>query len=143
MPTPQEIRQGNAQYLEAFNRHDLEAIGSLYSEDATRSLPRLPKGAKGVEAVKGTHKTTFGGFPNATIEFITEVVEGDYGVVEWVLSGTHTGVLEGGPQPIPPTGKPLRLNGLTIVKVGSDSKITEERAYYDTATMMAQLGLLG
>ena len=143
MPTPQEIRQKNAQILEALNRHDLEAIGSLYSEDATRSLPRLPEPAKGVEAVKGTYKTTFGGFPDVTFEFSNQVVEGVYDVVEWVMSGTHTGVLEGGPQPIPPTGKSLRLNGLSITRVGPDGKVTEDRAYYDTVEMMAQLGLLG
>ena len=143
MPTPQEIRQKNAQFVEAFNRHDLEAIGSMYSEDATRSLPRLPELAKGVEAVKGTYKTTFGGFPDVTIDFVTEVIEGDYNVIEWVMSGTHTGVLGGGPQPIPPTGKSLRVNGLCIIKVGPDGKITEDRQYYDMTSMMAQLGLLG
>jgi len=143
MPTPQEIRQKNAQFLEALNFHDLEAIGSYYSEDATRSIPRLPEPAKGVEAVKGTYKTTFGGFPDVTFEFCNQVIEGDSNVVEWVMSGTHTGVLEGGPQPIPPTGKTLRLSGVAITKVGPDGKIIEERSYYDMATMMAQLGLLG
>ena len=143
MPTPEEIREKTAQFLEAFNRHDLEAIGSFYSDDAARVLPRLPEPAKGVEAVKGTYKTTFDAFPDVTMEFTTQVVEGDHDAIEWVMSGTHTGVLEGGPQPIPPTGKSLRLNGLSIVKVRTDGKVIEDQAYYDTATMMAQLGLLG
>jgi len=143
MLTPEEIRQRTAQFLEAFNRHDLEAIGSGLSDDVTRRLPRLPEPTKGVEAVKGIFKTTFDAFPDATVEFVTQVVEGDHCVVEYVLNGTHTGVLEGGPQPIPPTGKSLRLNGVMIVKVGSDGKIIEMREYYDMATMMAQLGLLG
>jgi predicted ester cyclase len=55
-----------------------------------------------------------------TIEEI--IAEGDTVVIRWTITGTHRGVYEG----IPPTGKPIKFTGITIVHL-CDGKIVEDR----------------
>ena len=143
MPTPEEVRETYAQFVEAYNRHDVAAIGAFYADDAIRALPRSPEPAKGRAAVEETYAGLFAGFPDITIEFTTEVVEGDHSAVEWVFRGTHTGTLEGGPQPIPATGKTVEIRGACILRLNPDGKVAEDRQYYDLAGFMEQLGLMG
>lgn len=52
------------------------------------------------------------------------------------LMGTHDGDFDG----LPPTGLPLRLPIAVFTRVEGD-RIVEDREFYDTATMLAQLGI--
>ena len=58
------------------------------------------------------------------------------------MVGTQTGTLEGGPEPIHPTGKQVTMRGASIYKVNAEGKLTVDTICYDRVSMMAQLGLL-
>ena len=65
---------------------------------------------------------------------------------EWVFSehlarGTLTGRLVGPPGELPPTGRAVELRIGEVCRI-EDGKIALMRAYYDSATMMRQLGAL-
>jgi hypothetical protein len=42
---------------------------------------------------------------------------------------------------VPPTGKRIDLRGALVGRLNAENLIVEERRYYDTGTMMKQLGL--
>jgi predicted ester cyclase len=59
-------------------------------------------------------------------------------VAEFDLLGTHLGELMG----IPPTGKTFRCPVIAMFFFAGE-KIVIERIYFDTLTIMSQLGVLG
>jgi steroid delta-isomerase-like uncharacterized protein len=62
---------------------------------------------------------------------------GDEVVVRWVGSGTHVAEVNG----IPPTGKSIRVDAITIHTV-KDGKITRSREVWDTLGFLQQLGVV-
>ena len=80
-------------------------------------------------------------FPDMAIEMKRIFGEGEWLCTEYVVTGTHQGVMKGpGGQEIPPTGKALRLPTLGILRI-VDGKTAEEKDYFDTSSLAAQLGL--
>ncbi|MDQ2914162.1 MAG: nuclear transport factor 2 family protein [Chloroflexota bacterium] len=78
--------------LEAFNRHDLDAIMSFFTDDCVFNMPRGPapggRGAVGRDAVRALLATRFEGIPDVHYGDDRHFVAGDRGVSEWLLTGT-------------------------------------------------------
>jgi predicted ester cyclase len=62
---------------------------------------------------------------------------GDEVVVRWIGSGTHVGEIDG----IAPTGRPIRVDAITIHTV-KDGRITWTREVWDTLGFLQQLGVV-
>ena len=83
------------QLLDAFNRHDLDAIMSSFADDATFDMPRGPDpwGRRwvGKEQVREGLKSRFTGIPDVHYGDARHWVCGDaFGVTDWTLTGTTT-----------------------------------------------------
>jgi len=82
------------QVLEAFNRHDLDAIMEYFSDDCSFDFPRGPEayGQRfiGKEKVREALAGRFKGIPDVHYGNDRHWVEGDRGVSEWTLTGTTT-----------------------------------------------------
>lgn len=80
------------EFLEAFNRHDLDAIMSFFSEDCVFDMPRGPAPggahAEGKDAVRALLATRFAGIPDVHYGDDRHFVAGDRGASEWLLTGT-------------------------------------------------------
>lgn len=82
-------------FLEAFNRHDLDAIMDYFAEDCVFYMPRgaKPRGDKyvGKQKVRAGLAKRFEGLPDVHYgddqHWICSV---DFGVSEWTLTGTTT-----------------------------------------------------
>jgi ketosteroid isomerase-like protein len=78
--------------LDAFNRHDLDAIMSFFTDDCVLNMPRgdSPSGAKAVgrDAVRALLGTRFEGIPDVHYGDERHFIAGDRGVSEWLLTGT-------------------------------------------------------
>lgn len=78
--------------LDAFNRHDLDAIMGFFSEDPVLEMPRgsSPWGtrARGRDAVRRLLATRFAGIPDVQYGEDRHFACGDRGVSEWTLTGT-------------------------------------------------------
>jgi taurine dehydrogenase small subunit len=78
--------------LEGFNRHDLDAIMSLFAQDCVFEAPRGedPWGRRfeGKEAVAEGLRARFTGIPDVSYESHGDFVSGERGVSEWTLRGT-------------------------------------------------------
>ena len=80
--------------LDAFNRHDLDAILVFFGEDAVLETPRGPDpwGTRfaGKARVREGLAARFAGIPDVHYAEDRHWVGGDRGVSEWLLTGTTT-----------------------------------------------------
>lgn len=79
-------------FLEAFNRHDLDSIMSYFADDCIFYMPRgtKPRGDRyvGKEEVRVGLASRFEGIPDVHYGNDQHWICGDLGVSEWTLTGT-------------------------------------------------------
>lgn len=76
------------------------------------------------------------GFPDMDLTIDEWIAEDDVVMGVWSARGTHDGEFNG----VPPTERSVEITGMARTKV-SDSKIQEDRIYWDRQEMFEQLGL--
>jgi steroid delta-isomerase-like uncharacterized protein len=125
--------------LEAFNASDDELMHSLYDD---RVAFRAPGGVRlgSADAVIGYEIGWLRAFPDARIEVITEVTNGDWVAQRFIFRGTHEDTLIGPEGDVPATGRAIAVNGAHFVRV-EDGKIAEVDVFFDRAEVLKQLGL--
>jgi len=97
---------------------------------------RGPEG-RGPEVVKefvGTYRVAF---PDIELTIEDMIAEGDRVAVRLSATGTNTGPLGD----TPPTGKPVSLTAIFVIRV-AEGKVVEEWEVVDELGMMEQLGLV-
>ena len=123
--------------IDAWNRHDADAVIALYAEGATYHTPRLDQPLKG-KALADFIKSVLTAYPDLRFEVISR---GDAGgglvASQLVLHSTHTGSFMDG---TPPTGRTVAYPLASFAKIEGD-KIRTEHVYLDRQTVAEQLGL--
>ena len=113
--------EGLKRVLEAFNRHDLDAIMSFFTEDCVFHMPRGPapsgRGAVGKDAVRALLATRFEGLPDVHYGDDRHWICGDRAVSEWTLRGTHQ------------TGEPIEVRRCDLLEF-VDGKISRKDSYW-------------
>jgi len=124
-------------YLEAFNAHDVEAMGELLHQDAIWDVVPLGIMRGRVEAM-AFERGVVEAIPD--LEVITERIVADTLRVaaEWRVRGTFTGAPFQG---IDPTGRSIELRGFDLFEV-EDGQIKRNTAYYDGASFARAVGML-
>ena len=104
--------------LDAFNRHDLDAIMEHFVDDCTFDFPRGPEpwGTRfvGKEAVRRGLASRFEGIPNVHYGEDRHFVAGDRGVSEWLLTGTTK------------DGVPIRVRGCDLWEFRGDRVLRKD-----------------
>jgi len=123
-------------WVEAFEKGDKATLASLCDPHVVdrSAAPGAPAGVAGLQAQSELYTTAF---PNIRFTSDNVVAEGDRVAISWVATGTHTGPLMG----MPPTGKPVQVQGCNILHIEA-GKIVEHWAYFDRMALMAQLGAM-
>jgi steroid delta-isomerase-like uncharacterized protein len=80
-------------------------------------------------------------FPDSSLEITNMIGNGDDVVAEFTATGTHSGPLVGPGGAIPPTGRAVTLHFIESHSF-ANGRLRRSRTYFDTTSMMAQLGLL-
>ena len=109
-----------------------------YAEDAEVSDPNGKY--KGKAQILQSFKVWKTAFPQATGEVRNQIAMGEHVTSEVVFKSTHTGPLASAAGTIPATNKPLELK-VVLVSSFRDGLIQRERAYFDQADFMRQLGI--
>jgi steroid delta-isomerase-like uncharacterized protein len=121
--------------IEAFAQsHDLQ----YFAEDAVYTQMGPSQTSNGRDAIAGLLRLFYqDAFSDARGELRNVAVdtEKDLGFIEFTFRGRHTGALMG----IPPTGRHVEVPMAGVYEVGG-GEIQRARLYYDTATLMRQLG---
>jgi steroid delta-isomerase-like uncharacterized protein len=91
----------------------------------------------GIDSARAYYANYLTGFSNITFTIKDVFGQGDKLVKHWDFKGRHTGTFFG----IPPTGKDVDVEGVTLVKMRG-GKIAEEQDFFDNYEFMKQLGLI-
>ena len=108
-------------FLDAFNRHDLDAIMRYFADDCVFYMPRGagPRGDRyiGKEAVRAGLARRFEGLPDVHYGEDHHWVCGSFGVSEWTLTGTTA------------SGKRLAVRGVDLLEF-VEGKITRKDSFW-------------
>ena len=124
------------EHMESENRHDFDATIATFKHPRYEIMPTGDV-FDGETAVRGYFAASRAAFPDQRNELRAMHHTDDVVIVEFDLLGTHLGPLRG----IPPTGKEFRCP-MTAFFVFDGDGIVCERVYFDSATIMRQIGLL-
>ncbi len=91
----------------------------------------------GKEQYKAVFTRFFGSISRVKAEVNSVVASGEWAAAVWTFSGTQKGDFPG----IPATGKSFSVRGVSILQVG-DGKVRSRTDYWDSATMLRQLGVM-
>jgi steroid delta-isomerase-like uncharacterized protein len=123
----------------AWNSHDAHKVASFYAADGIReefivTHARL-QGREAIAAQVQMYLDAMGGFSLST----RKVSSGERTfTLEWMVHATHTGDAPGWPA----KGEPVAFPGVSVVDVGDDDLIVEERVYTDFTGLLAGAGLI-
>ena len=124
------------EHMESENRHQFDVTLRTFSHPRYEIVP-TGEIHDGPEEVMRYFETSRVPFPDQGNE-LRALYHTDAGViVEFDLLGTHRGPLRG----IPPTGREFRCPVVAFF-LFDDERIVCERVYFDSATILRQLGLI-
>ncbi len=126
---------------DGWNARDFDALADLMAPDGTITFMGSGEVLKGPEGSRTYNEMWANGFPDGRVTIDTLVADGDRVVVEFTGRGTHTGTLETSMGAIPATGRSMTLQLCDVMEF-KNGKIRSQKTYFDTGSMMAQLGLL-
>jgi steroid delta-isomerase-like uncharacterized protein len=124
------------EHMDSENRLDFEATLATFAHPRYE-LVATGEVYDGPDAVRGYYAASRAAFPDQRNRVRAMHHADDAVIVEFDLMGTHRGPLRG----IPPTGREFTCQ-MTAVFLFADDRIVCERVYFDSATIMRQLGLL-
>jgi steroid delta-isomerase-like uncharacterized protein len=124
-------------YVETiFNHKQVDRADELVASDyVDHASP--PGQAPGLEGAKKKWAMYLAGIPDLRVTIEELVAEGDKVGVRRSYAGTHRGELLG----VPPTGKQVRVGGISIFRLAG-GKIAEQWEQLDRLALMQQLGVL-
>jgi steroid delta-isomerase-like uncharacterized protein len=123
------------EHMESENRHEFEVTLATFSHPRYEIIP-TGEIYDGETAVRGYFAASRAAFPDQRNELRALHHADDAVIVEFDLLGTHLGPLRG----VPPTGKAFRCP-MTAFFVFEGDRIVCERVYFDSVTILRQLGL--
>lgn len=119
-------------YDEVFSQGRLDVVDDVVAADAVDHTP--PPGATGDTRadLKAFATMVREGFPDLRFRSVLELADGDKVVIQYEMTGTHTGDFLG----LAPTGEPVTVTGVDVVTV-VDGVCTEHWGWDDTWKLMA------
>jgi limonene-1,2-epoxide hydrolase len=138
----------SARRIETVRRHmALEITHDWDAVIATFDHPRYEMYGSGAvfdgeQAVRGYFAASRTPFPDQGTEIIAIAAGGETVLVEFWLTGTHSGPLRLADRIVPPTGRSFRVRMAATFefKPGSD-RIVCERPYFDQSAVLKAIGL--
>jgi steroid delta-isomerase-like uncharacterized protein len=137
MPETNPVDVARSAY-EAWNAHDVEQILSLNTPDSLLESDTNPGPVRGPDELRRFAQAYLAAFPDLRFDVEETFASGDRVASRWTATGTHRGEFRG----LPATGRAVTVHGCTVNEVRG-GKIARAWVYWDSATLMRQLGLLG
>ena len=110
------------QVLDAFNRHDLDAIMACFADDCVLETPRGPDpwGTRfaGRDEVRRGLAARFEGIPDVHYSGDDHFVSGDRGLSEWTLTGTTV------------DGERIEVRGCDLWTFDADGKVARKDSFW-------------
>lgn len=118
------------------NKGEIDKINATYFDENITGIGD-PENIVGIENFRAYYQNHLTGFSER--EFIIKNIFGqdDNIVKHWQFKGKHTGNFF----EIPPTGKTVSIEGVTLVKM-KNGRIAREQDFMDSTVLLQQLGLI-
>ena len=126
-----------------FETRDVDAtMETMVREPYVNHIPTMTGGV-GHKELKRFYKYHFigGNPPDTTLTPVSRTVGDDQLVDEMIFSFTHTRAIDWMLPGIAPTGRPVEIPLVAIVKF-ENGKVAHEHIYWDQASVLVQIGLL-
>jgi predicted ester cyclase len=127
-------------HIQAENAHDVKAIMQTFAHNGVLVFNGLPLSDH--DKIRALHEGLGfgeqGGFSDLRIEEKQRYISGEAIILEQVVSGTHTGEWQG----IAATGRKMVVAVCTVYKFDDEGKLISENVYFDTGSLLKQLGVL-
>jgi steroid delta-isomerase-like uncharacterized protein len=126
-----------ADVLRFWNAHDVPGVLAYYDDEIAWHNIATDEVFRGKEAVRGYLTRLLAAFPDLQFAVLHKIARGNNVAEQWVIRGTHRGTFMG----IPPTGRPVHIPGMSMLEMRG-GKFLSDHFYFDSGTVMRQLGLL-
>jgi steroid delta-isomerase-like uncharacterized protein len=123
------------QDLHVWNDGDLSIYDKILHPDFVRHEMDIKADMVGIEANKKNVQFNRAAFPDFHVSADDVIFTEDTVIMRWTLSGTHLGDFG----EIPPTGKKIKLSGVSISKI-ENGKAREQWTYYNQMAGFTQIG---
>jgi steroid delta-isomerase-like uncharacterized protein len=136
--TTEENRAALLRDADAINRRDLDTLGRCLADDVVSNVTEELGFGQGREAFLAYVRISIEGVPDARIELLDVVADGDRVAARYRGTGTHDGELLG----IPPSGNRIALEVGMFARFNARGEIAEYYSYADNLDLMQQLGAI-
>ena len=135
--TEEHNLQAVTDVLQFWNTHDVEGILNFYDDEIVWVNMGLEESYEGKQAVREFLNRLMTALPDLVFTVTHKIARGDNVSEQWNIKGTHLGTFMG----IPPTGRPIVIEALSMVRL-RDGKFLRDEFYWDTRKVMNQMGLM-
>jgi steroid delta-isomerase-like uncharacterized protein len=125
---------------EGWNERKFDELADAIAPDGKIVVVGTGDVFEGPDGSRQYNRSWADGFPDGKVTIDNIFASGDCVVVEFTGRGTHTGTLATSMGQIPATGRSLTLKLCDVVEF-KDGKVATQRTYFDSGSMMAQLGI--
>jgi steroid delta-isomerase-like uncharacterized protein len=137
--TTDEIVKIAREQVDAFNNGDWERLRGMLASDSRYNELGTQRKIEGSEKIIELFKGWKTAFPDAAGTVTSTVGSGNKVVLEVTWKGTHTGPLTTPEGTIPASGKRQETPAAIVFTFEGD-KIKESRHYFDSMTLLTQIG---
>jgi steroid delta-isomerase-like uncharacterized protein len=137
--TTDEIVKLARKQIDAFNTGDWEQVRALLAADSSYDELGTQRMIEGPEKIVELFKAWKTAFPDAVGTVTSSVASGNTAVLEVTWNGTHTGPLVTAEGTIPASGKRQETPAAYFFAF-EGNKIKESRHYFDSMTLLKQIG---
>ena len=126
--------------VRAFNEGDWERMRRILASNVRYEEFGTERTVEGPEKIVKLFEGWKTAFPDAAGAVASSVAGGDEAAIEVTWKGTHNGPLTTADATIPPSGK-LQETPAAVFYTFDEGKITAIRHYFDSLTLMKQIGV--
>lgn len=126
--------------FDLWNARNFDALEAATADDVEVVIVPFDTMLRGARTSRDHSVAWATAFPDAEVEVTRVIADAEGAVVEFIGRGTHTGPLVGPAGTIAATGRYTEIPFCYVYDI-EDGKIRRVREYYDTATVMRNLGL--
>lgn len=127
---------------DAWNERNFDEVVKYAAPDAKIVVAGTGDTFTGPEGARAYNESWAKGFPDGRITVDHIHTAGDTVVGEFTGQGTHTATMVTSMGEIPATGRSVTLKFCDVIEF-RDGMIVNQRSYFDSGSMMTQLGLTG
>jgi steroid delta-isomerase-like uncharacterized protein len=135
----QDLTEVARQEVEAFNEGDWERYKEIHAPDAVYDEIGTGRRIEGIGEIVDVNRSWRDAFPDAKGTVGKVTASGDTVTVEITWEGTQSGPMEGPAGELPPSNRRATVRAVQVLEF-ADGRIKENRHYFDSLGMFAQLG---